>query len=133
MYLESLGSAADPIDPADSRAVMDSNHASVELRQQILGLLAHREAYGVEIAAAVAGSMKAAAGAAGAPSPEGSVYPALRWIERQGLASAHWVEVGEGARRRRYYHLTPKGMRAAARQTPPDRRRELRDGALATR
>jgi PadR family transcriptional regulator PadR len=82
-----------------------------ELRGLVLGILARREAYGVEIAAALAaqpaGEMPDIA--------EGAVYPALRWLERQGLAVTHWVEVGEGAPRRRYYRLTPRGARVAAR------------------
>ena len=82
-----------------------------ELRGFVLGILARREAYGVEIATALA-----AQPATEMPEmDEGAVYPALRWLERHGLAVTHWVEVGEGAPRRRYYGLTPAGERAAAR------------------
>jgi DNA-binding PadR family transcriptional regulator len=45
---------------------------------------------------------------------EGSVYPALYRLERQGLVTAQWVD--EPARRRgprrRVYRLSPKGRRA---------------------
>lgn len=45
--------------------------------------------------------------------PEGTVYPALRRLERQELINGHWVDVAGGPRRR-YYALTPKGELALA-------------------
>jgi PadR family transcriptional regulator PadR len=89
--------------------------SQVELRGFVLGILARREAYGVEIATALAAHPAAADEADEPDMDEGAVYPALRWLERQGLAVTHWVDVGEGAPRRRYYRLTPAGQRAAAR------------------
>ena len=44
--------------------------------------------------------------------PEGTLYPALHRLERAGLLSSRWTEVN--GRRRRVYHLTPKGHRALA-------------------
>ena len=88
--------------------------AQEELRNLVLGILARRESYGVEIAAAL--TTRRAALDDGSDLPEGAVYPALRWLERQGLARTHWVDVGEGAPRRRYYVLTPRGAQAAARE-----------------
>lgn len=41
--------------------------------------------------------------------PTGTVYPALRRLERAGLVSTRWSE--EGGRRRRIYELTPAGRR----------------------
>ena len=46
--------------------------------------------------------------------PEGTVYPALRRLERDGIVEGHWVEIGAGSPRRRYYRLTFKGERALA-------------------
>ena len=90
---------------------MSRQMSQAELRGLVLGILARREAYGVEIAAALA-----AQPAAEMPDiAEGAVYPALRWLERTGLAATRWVDVGEGAPRRRYYRLTPKGVSVAAR------------------
>ena len=48
--------------------------------------------------------------------PDGTVYPALRRLERAGLLAAHW-EDGKEAREaqrpaRRYYELTPEGYEA---------------------
>lgn len=92
--------------------MLDHQTSPVEIRRLVLNLLVRKEAYGVEIAAAVAAQL-----AAGEESeiPEGAVYPALRWLERRGLAVTHWVDVGETAPRRRYYSLTPRGARIAAR------------------
>ena len=95
---------------------MDRQISQTELRGFVLDVLARREAYGVEIAAALAAHLAANPGATEASDfPEGAVYPALRWLERHGLAVTHWVDVGEAAPRRRYYSLTPKGARVVAR------------------
>jgi PadR family transcriptional regulator PadR len=42
--------------------------------------------------------------------PEGTLYPALHRLERAGLLSSRWSEVG--GRRRRVYQMTAKGHRA---------------------
>jgi PadR family transcriptional regulator PadR len=39
---------------------------------------------------------------------EGTIYPLLARLERDGLLEAEWVE-GEGPRPRKYYQLTPNG------------------------
>jgi PadR family transcriptional regulator PadR len=39
---------------------------------------------------------------------EGTIYPLLARLERDGLLVADWVE-GEGPRPRKYYQLTPAG------------------------
>jgi DNA-binding PadR family transcriptional regulator len=47
--------------------------------------------------------------------PEGTVYPALHRLEKDGLLNSQWSETG--GRRRRVYQLTPQGHLAlAARQ-----------------
>lgn len=51
--------------------------------------------------------------------PEGTVYPALHRLERDGLVASEWATVA--SRRRRVYRLTPDG-RAALRA----KRREWR-------
>lgn len=75
----------------------------------ILALLGRREMYGYQI---VAELRRASDGAI--DLPEGTVYPALRRLERDGLIGGHWVDVGAAAPRRRYYRLTPSGERALA-------------------
>ena len=46
--------------------------------------------------------------------PEGTVYPALHRLEKDGLISSTWSE--ESGRRRRVYQLTPKGVETLARR-----------------
>ena len=56
--------------------------------------------------------------------PEGTLYPALHRLERDGLIESEWST--EGGRRRRTYRLTSAGRRALS-----DRRREWRLFATA--
>jgi PadR family transcriptional regulator, regulatory protein PadR len=44
--------------------------------------------------------------------PTGTIYPALRRLERAGLVHGTWAEAG--GRRRRVYQLTAAGQRALA-------------------
>jgi PadR family transcriptional regulator PadR len=74
----------------------------------LLGLLADREMYGYELLSELRKRSDDVI-----DLPEGTVYPALRRLERQGLIGGRWVDVGSGPRRR-YYSLTPKGQRALA-------------------
>ena len=46
--------------------------------------------------------------------PEGTIYPALHRLERDGLLESDWSE--EAGRRRRIYRLTPKGLQALAKR-----------------
>jgi DNA-binding PadR family transcriptional regulator len=46
--------------------------------------------------------------------PAGSVYPAMRRLERAGLVTSDWSEYG--GRRRRTYAITPPGREHLARQ-----------------
>jgi PadR family transcriptional regulator PadR len=75
----------------------------------ILGLLQRREMYGYEVVAQLRETTKRVI-----DLPEGTVYPALRRLEQDGLISGHWVDVSGGAPRRRYYALTQTGERALA-------------------
>lgn len=55
--------------------------------------------------------------------PEGTIYPALHRLERAGLLTSTWAEVG--GRRRRSYKLTAQGRTAAR-----EKRREWSTFAL---
>jgi transcriptional regulator len=44
--------------------------------------------------------------------PEGTIYPALHRLERQGLLRSRWAE--DSARRKRIYQLTTKGQQELA-------------------
>jgi PadR family transcriptional regulator PadR len=74
----------------------------------LLGLLANREMYGYELVAELRAKSDSVI-----DLPEGTVYPALRRLEREGLIGGRWMNVSGGPRRR-YYALTPKGQRALA-------------------
>ena len=75
----------------------------------ILGLLSRREMYGYEIMTELRDTTSRAI-----DLPEGTVYPALRRLERDGIVEGRWVEAATGTPRRRYYKLTLKGERALA-------------------
>jgi transcriptional regulator len=47
---------------------------------------------------------------------QGSLYPALHRLERQGLIDARW-ETTENNRRAKYYELTPAGRKQLAEET----------------
>src|SRR3990172_8059497 len=72
----------------------------------ILGLVADREMYGYELVAELRKRSDAVI-----DLPEGTVYPALRRLEREGLIAGRWVDAATGPRRR-YYGFTPRGPRA---------------------
>jgi PadR family transcriptional regulator, regulatory protein PadR len=72
----------------------------------LLALLAERTMYGYELVAALRERS-----AAVIDLPEGTVYPALRRLEREGWIAGSWVETAAGPRRR-YYELTAKGRRS---------------------
>jgi PadR family transcriptional regulator PadR len=74
----------------------------------LLGLLGEREMYGYELVAELRARSRAVI-----DLPEGTVYPALRRLERERLIAGYWVDV-DGAPRRRYYRLTVAGERALA-------------------
>ena len=74
----------------------------------ILSLLAEREMYGYEI---VREAERRSAQAL--QLKEGTVYPALHQMERDGLLKAIWRD-GPTGRARKYYGLTAKGRRRAA-------------------
>jgi PadR family transcriptional regulator, regulatory protein PadR len=74
----------------------------------LLALLGEREMYGYEIVAELRVRTRAVV-----DLPEGTVYPALRRLERDGQIAGHWVDQPNGPRRR-YYRLTPDGSRALA-------------------
>ncbi len=47
--------------------------------------------------------------------PEGTIYPALHRLEREGLVESSWSRVG--GRRRRVYALTRRGREALRRES----------------
>jgi PadR family transcriptional regulator PadR len=68
----------------------------------VLALIGRQPSYGYELATQLA--------ALGQPlaAPEGTLYPLLRRLQRDGLIAATWQESRDGPPRK-YYHLTPAG------------------------
>ncbi len=77
-----------------------------DLSLLLLGALATREMYGYEL---VAELKRRSDGVV--DLPEGTVYPSLRRLERNGLIRGRWVDTTSGPRRR-YYVLTQAGEAA---------------------
>jgi PadR family transcriptional regulator, regulatory protein PadR len=69
----------------------------------LLALLAERAMYGYELVAELRSRTNQVI-----DLPEGTIYPALRRLERKGLVVGRWVGA-DGAPRRRYYDITVVG------------------------
>jgi PadR family transcriptional regulator PadR len=74
------------------------------LELAILGALEHRSHYGYSL-------IKHLTGGNGVELTEGTIYPILSRLAREGLVSAEWVESRHGPPRK-YYALTPNGKKA---------------------
>jgi PadR family transcriptional regulator PadR len=93
---------------SDENASFDSgrDRRVIQLRKGILelavmGVLYHERHYGYSLVRALSES--------GAISlKEGTVYPILARLDRDGLVHCHWVESDQGPPRK-YYSLTPSG------------------------
>jgi PadR family transcriptional regulator PadR len=72
----------------------------------VLCLLRDKERYGFDL-------VKALGATDGMVTSEGTIYPLLGRLRRDGLVSTTWEESPSGPPRR-YYRLTPKGRRALA-------------------
>lgn len=42
---------------------------------------------------------------------EGTLYPILHSLENEGYLTSYWSEKSESARRRKYYKITPQGLK----------------------
>jgi PadR family transcriptional regulator PadR len=85
---------------------MDSELLKGTLSLLILSLLNRTSMYGYEIAATVYRETDGTFA-----WREGSLYPNLHKLQADGLIAGKWEERTSG-RRRRYYHITPKGQAA---------------------
>ncbi len=74
------------------------------LELAILGALEHRTHYGYSL-------IKHLTGGNGVELTEGTIYPILSRLAREGLVSAEWAESHLGPPRK-YYALTPNGKKA---------------------
>jgi transcriptional regulator len=87
---------------------MDTELLKGTLSLLILSLLSRKSMYGYEIAATVHRDTDGTF-----TWREGSLYPNLHKMEADGLIAGEWEEKETG-RKRRYYHITPKGKKALA-------------------
>ncbi len=71
------------------------------LELAIMGFLYHEAHYGYSL-------VKALAAGGDLSLKEGTIYPILQRMTREGLVSANWVESFQGPPRK-YYRLTPSG------------------------
>ena len=85
---------------------MDTELLKGTLSLLILSLLSRKPMYGYEIAATVHRDTDGAF-----TWREGSLYPSLHKLESSGLIAGSWEEKETG-RKRRYYHITKKGLTA---------------------
>ncbi len=85
---------------------MDTELLNGTLSLLILSLLSRRAMYGYEIAATVHRDTDGTF-----TWREGSLYPNLHKMQADGLIRGEWEEK-ETERKRRYYHITPKGRAA---------------------
>lgn len=69
----------------------------------VLALIARGESYGYEIVKTL--------GEQGLTTTEGTVYPLLARLQREGLVTSAWRQMGEG-NPRKYYRITRKGEAA---------------------
>src|SRR6516165_9295121 len=70
----------------------------------VLSLIAQQPRYGYQLATALAELGKPLA------ASEGTLYPLLRRLQREGMVEATWQESRDGPPRK-YYHLSPAGQR----------------------
>jgi PadR family transcriptional regulator PadR len=90
---------------AKERPAIDSEWSS-QLRRGvlelcILAIIERAPSYGYEIVTELAGTPQLAAG-------EGTVYPLLRRLKKDGLVETFWEESVAGPPRQ-YYRITPRG------------------------
>ena len=74
----------------------------------ILGVVAKAPSYGYQIVKRINSEAKALF-----DWQEGTVYPVLHKLEKDGYIRSKWQTADTG-RRRKYYHITPQGRQALA-------------------
>ena len=74
------------------------------LQYCVLALLASEERYGFDL-------VRDLAAVDGMVTSEGTIYPLLSRLRKNGLVDSHWIESSSGPPRR-YYRLTDTGRRA---------------------
>lgn len=73
----------------------------------VLSVLRRGESYGLELLEQIRGE-------GGLELSEGSIYPLLNRLQKEGKIRARWVEDADATHPRKYYTLTPLGMELGA-------------------
>src|SRR5215472_4764048 len=89
---------------ADKRTGLLAQMRRGALEYCVLALLAGRERYGLEL-------VQNLAEVEGMVTSEGTIYPLLTRLRKDGEVETFWQESNSGPPRR-YYRITPKGVRA---------------------
>src|ERR1022692_898574 len=89
---------------ADSNVALISQMRRGALEFCVMALLEHEERYGLELVQALEAE-------GGLVTSEGTIYPLLSRLRRDGLVETTWRE-SEAGPPRRYYRLTAAGERA---------------------
>ena len=92
--------------PADARASLLAQMRRGALEYCVMALLEDQERYGFEL-------VQRLAEVDGMVTTEGTIYPLLSRLRRDGVVDTAWRESASGPPRR-YYRLTPAGRRALA-------------------
>jgi len=95
---------------------MDSQLLSGALEMLLLQVVSPQPSYGYHITQEVV-----ARSSSYLELKEGSLYPALHRMEREGLLESYWVDAGP-KRRRKYYRVTAKGLEVLERKQAEWRR-----------
>jgi len=90
---------------------MDTELLKGTLSLLIMSLLSRKPMYGYELATTVGLDTHGAF-----EWKEGSLYPALHKLEKEGLIRSKW-QGKPGTRRRKYYHLTEAGRKELAQKS----------------
>lgn len=69
----------------------------------VLAVIARGERYGYEVVKLLGGH--------GLVTPEGTIYPLLARLKREGYVTSYWRESAQGGARR-YYRITGRGEKA---------------------
>ena len=89
--------------PAQTRDVLSELRRGV-LEHCVLAVVRDRESYGFDIVRTLSRN-------GGLVTSEGTIYPLLARLRRDGLVTTSWRE-SESGPPRRYYHITPEGRSA---------------------
>ena len=95
---------------------MEKNGLAGSTSLLVLSLLRDGDKYGYEMIAQLALRSEGVF-----ELKEGTLYPVLHQLEREGSLESYSAQAASG-RTRKYYHLTPKGVRALEQQEAEYRR-----------